>query len=322
MVPVWRVAELLLLIIAVIAVVASAALLRESGVASMAALFVGVSSSVGVYFTDKRIKRLTEPKPIIIPPDFRGPLKIYIGKRRLMMWAAGTLMLLAPAPFMFEGGKHGVAIACGVFGVQFLLALLSDLKKIGTPYLVLDDQGMITHEYGRIPWSDVDNVLLQVRQNRGSKLYLLGLSVYGPEKYFKRMGFLLRLFKMKWLELASERDRLRISISMLSHEPLYIDAVVKHLRAQHARGIGITPKTGDLSIDKRFSEADRLMASLKSENNLEKIKSTMSKIDGLMGETKQEIQGRHKKARKESMIRLAVGLVLMGLIVAIMIVGK
>ncbi len=322
MVPVWRVAELLLLIIAVIAVVASAALLRESGVASMAALFVGVSSSVGVYFTDKRIKRLTEPKPIIIPPDFRGPLKIYIGKRRLMMWAAGTLMLLAPAPVMFEGGKHGVAIACGVFGVQFLLALLSDLKKIGTPYLVLDDQGMITHEYGRIPWSDVDNVLLQVRQNRGSKLYLLGLSVYGPEKYFKRMGFLLRLFKMKWLELASERDRLRISISMLSHEPLYIDAVVKHLRAQHARGIGITPKTGDLSIDKRFSEADRLMASLKSENNLEKIKSTMSKIDGLMGETKQEIQGRHKKARKESMIRLAVGLVLMGLIVAIMIVGK
>ena len=190
------------------------------------------------------------------------------------------------------------------------------------PYLMLDDQGITTQTYGRIPWSDVDNALLYVRQSRGSKFYFLGLSVYGPEKYFQRMGFLLRLFKMKWLELPSEREQLRISLSMLSHEPLYIDAMVKHFRAQYSRSIGITPKTGDLSIDKKFSESDRLMDSLKSEGNLAKIRSTMTKIDGLMGETKQEIQDYYRKGRKESMIRLTVGLVLIGLLVAIMLVGK
>lgn len=322
MVLVLRVAELLLLIVAVVSFMASIALSRESGSANFPALLITILSSIGVYLLHKRIKRLTVPKPITIPVDFRGPLKVYLGKRRLMMLTAGVLMFLLPAPFMYESGKQEIAVLAGLFGFLILLALLSDIRKMGVPYLTLDNQGITSHTYGRIPWSEVDNVSLQVRQNRGSKLYLLGLSVYEPEKYFQRMGFFLRLFKMKWLELPSERDQLRISISMLSHEPLYIDAVVKHLRVQYARGIGITPKTGDLSIDKRFSEADRLMASLKSESNLEKIKSTMSKIDGLMGETKQEIQGHHKKARKESMIRLAVGLVLMGLIVVIMIVGK
>lgn len=322
MIQIWRVVELLLLIIAVIAVIASAAFSRESGTASLLALFIAILSAAGVYFTDKRIKRLSEPKPIIIPPDFRGPLKVYLGKRRLMIFAAGAVMLLAPAPFMYESGKHGIAIACGIFGILLLLALLSDIRKMGMPYLILDDQGITTDVYGRVPWSEVDNIFLQVRQNRGSKLYLLLLSVYNPEKYFKRMGLLHRIFKMKWLELPSERDQLRISISMLSHEPLYIDAVMKHLRALYSRSIGIVPKTGDFSIDKKFSEADRLMASLRSENNLAKIQSTMTKIDGMMGEAKQEIQDYYKKGRKESMIRLTVGLVLMGLLVAAILAGK
>lgn len=295
MVLVLRVAELLLLIVAVVSFMASIALSRESGSANFPALLITILSSIGVYLLHKRIKRLTVPKPITIPVDFRGPLKVYLGKRRLMMLTAGVLMFLLPAPFMYESGKQEIAVLAGLFGFLILLALLSDIRKMGVPYLILDNQSITSHTYGRIPWSEVDNVSLQVRQNRGSKLYLLELSVYEPEKYFQRMGFLLRLFKMKWLELPSERDQLRISISMLSHEPLYIDAVVKHLRAQDARGVGITLKTSDLSIDNRFSEADRLMASLKSENNLEKIKSTMSKIDGLMGETKQEIQGHHKK---------------------------
>jgi hypothetical protein len=319
---IWRVAELLLLIIAVIAVIASAALSRESGAASLLALFIAILSAVGVYFTDQRIKRLTEPKPIIIPTDFRGPLKVYLGKRRLMTLAAGVVMLLAPAPFMYESGKHGIAIACGIFGILLLLALLSDIRKMGMPYLMLDYQGITTHLYGRIPWGDVDNALLQVIETRGVKNYILGLSVYEPEKYFQRMGFLHRLFKLKWLELPSERDQLRISINMLSHEPLYIDAVVKHLRALYSRSIGVTPKTGDLSIDKKFSESDRLMNSLSSENNLATIRSTMTKIDGLMGESRQEIQGYYKKGRKESMIRLTVGLVLMGLLVAAILASK
>jgi hypothetical protein len=277
---------------------------------------------VGVYLLHKRIKRLAEPKPITIPANFRGPLKIYLGKKRLMILAAGAVLLLAPAPFMYESGKQATAIACGIFGVLLLLALLSDLRKMGMPYLVLDDQGMITHEYGRIPWSDVDNVLLQVRQNRGSKFYLLGLSVYEPEKYFKRMGFWLRLFKMKWLELPSERGQLRISISMLSHEPLYIDAVLKHLRAMYFRSIGVTPKSGDLSIDKKFSETDRLMDSLKGGGDLAKIRSTMKKIDGLMGEANREIQDHYKKSRKETMVVATMVVVLIGLFVAIKLIGR
>lgn len=322
MVLVSRVAELLLLIIAVVSFMASIALSRESGSANLPALLITILSSIGVYLLHKRIKRLTVPKPITIPADFQGPLKVYLGKTRLMMLTAGVLMFFLPAPFMYESGKQEIAVLAGFFGFLILLALLSDIRKMGVPYLILDNQGITSHTYGRIPWSEVDNVSLQVRKNRGSKLYLLGLSVYEPEKYFQRMGFLLRLFKMKWLELPSERDQLRISINMLSHEPLYIDAAVKHLRALYSRSIGVTPKTGDLSIDKRCSEADRLMASLRSESNLATIQSTMAKIDGLMGETKQEIQDNYKKARKETMIMLTVGLVLLGLFVASKLLGK
>jgi hypothetical protein len=319
---IWRVAELLLLIIAVIAVIASAALFRESGAASLPPLFIAILSSVGVYFTDKRIKRLTEPKPIVISADFHGPLKVYRGKKRLILLTAGALLFLAGAIFSYEHGKYGGAIFAGLFGSLALLALLSDLRNMGMPYLILDDQGITTDVYGRVPWSEVDNIFLQVRQNRGSKIYLLLLSVYNPEKYFKRMGLLHRIFKMKWLELPSERDQLRVSISMLSHEPLYIDAVVKHLRALYSRSIGIAPKTGDLSIDKKFSESDRLMNSLSSENNLATIRSNMTKPDGLMGEAKQETQDYYKKGRKESMIRLTVGLILMGLLVTALLAGK
>lgn len=64
------------------------------------------------------------------------------------------------------------------------------------------------------------------------------------------------------------------------------------------------------------------MNSLRSENNPAKIRSTMTKIDGLMGEAKQEIQDYYKKGRKEFMIRLTVGLVLLGLLVAAVLAGK
>jgi hypothetical protein len=315
-VPVWRVAELLFLIIAVIAAAASAALLRESGTASLAALFIAVSSSVGVYFTDKRIKRLTKPKPIIIPPDFRGPLRISRGKRSAMLLIAGLVIFIAPVPFMYEDGEHALAIGSGVFGLLSLFALLSCLRNMGMPYLVLDDQGITTHTYGRIPWGDVDNALLHVRESRGSKFYFLGLSVYGPEKYFQRMGFLLRLSKMKWLELPSERDQLRISLNMLSHDPLYIDAAVKHLRAMYSRSIGVTPKTGDLSIDRNLAEIDKLMDSVKPGDNLAKHQAVASKLEKLTQDVKLELDGRAKKAKRQTVI---LSIVFLGLILFVVL---
>ncbi|WP_148665096.1 hypothetical protein [Sulfuricaulis limicola] len=316
MVSVWRAAELLLLVIAVIAIMVFIALSRESFAASLPVLFIAVSSSVGVYFTDKRIKRLTEPKPIIIPPDFRGPLRIFRGKRSAMLLIAGVVIFLAPVPFMYEDGEHALAIGSGIFGLLSFFALLSYLRNMGMPYLILDDRGITTHVYGHIPWGDVDNALLHVRQSRSSKFYFLGLSVYGPQKYFQRMGFLLRLSRMKWLQLPSERDQLQISLNMLSHEPLYIDAAVKHLRAMYSRRIGVTPKTGDLSIDKNLAEIDKLMDSVKPGDDLANHQAVVSKLEKLTQDVKRELDGQAKKAKKQAVILL---IVFLGLIVFVIL---
>jgi hypothetical protein len=322
MVKVWRLAELLLLVIAVMAAMIFVALWREHGTDVVPILLITMTCAVGVYFIDKRVKKLNEPKKIVIPADFRGPLKIYLGKKRLMVLTVAAVVCLAPAQMMYEGGKPGVAIGLGIFGLFALLALISSLRNLGMPYLVLDDQGITTQTFGRIPWSDVDNASLQAVQHRGSTIYGLKLSVYEPDKYFQRTGFFRRLFRVKWLELPSERDRLGIPLNMLSHEPLYIDAVVKHLRAQYSRRLGITPKSGVLSIDRRFSEADKLMGSLKFDDSPEKIHATMAKIDGLMGEVNLEIQASYKNGRKQTRILLAVFLVLGAFVVAIHIMGK
>jgi hypothetical protein len=312
---IWRVVELLLLVIAVFAVVGFIAFSRGSGSENSPALFIAsaiaVLCSVGVYLTDKRIKRLTEPKPITIPADFRGPLKIYLGKRRMMMLAGGAAMFLVPAPLMYESGKHGIAIASGIFGILFLLVLLSDLRKMGMPYLVLNDQGMTTHQYGRISWSEVDNASLHVLEHRGGKHYLLGLSVYDFSKYRQRLVLFQRL--KRWMDMQPAQDELRISLNMLSHEPRYIEAVVKHFRALYARSIGVTPLTGDLSKDKKLSEIASLMNLVRSENNLEKLQSTTAKIDVLNNELDQEFRDNFVRIRKgiiKSSIYAVIGLVL------------
>lgn len=314
MVLLWRLTEILLLVIAVIASFTFLMLLKDQGPTSLPVI-VAILSAVGVYFTDKQIKRLTQPQPIIIPSDFRGPLKIYRTKKKLMLLAACAFLFLAGTAWSYDNGKYFAAIFMGFMGSIFFLVFLSDIKKWGTPYLTLDEQAINTDVYGRIPWAEVDNAALEVRETRSSKIYLLNLSVYDPGKYFKRMSFMFRLLKMKWLELPSERGQLRIPLNMLSHEPRYIDVVVKHFRALYSRSIGVIPKTGDLSIDKKFSESDKLMASLESESDPIKIRSTMTKIDGLMTQARHEIQEQYKKGQQQSLILLLIFLIIIGLFV-------
>jgi hypothetical protein len=312
---IWRVAELLLLVIAVIATVVFIALSRESFAASLPALFIAILSSAGVYLVDKRIKRLTEPKPITIPAEFQSPLRVYIGKKKLL-WLTGLVVIfLAPVPFMYEEGVFGLAIGSGLFGLITFLILLADLKKLDSPFLTLDPQGITTHEYGRIPWGEVDTASLHVLEHRGRKHYLLGLSVYDLPKYRQRLALFQRL--KRWLGVQPARDDLRITLNMLSHEPRYIEAVVKHFRALYARSVGITPITGDLSKDKKLSEIDRLMNSLRSENSIEKLESATTKIDALDKEVHQEFRDDFLRIRKgiiKSSIYAGIGLVFIVLI--------
>ena len=232
-----------------------------------------------------------------------------------MLLVAGAVMFLAPAPFMYEDGKHVLAIASGLFGTLSLFALLSYLKNMGMPYLVLDDQGVTTHEYGRMPWSEVDNASLRILEYRGGKHYVLGLSVYDLSKYRRRLAFFQRL--KRWLDMQPAQDELRITLNMLSHEPRYIEAVMKHFRALYARSIGITPITGDLSKDKKLSEIDCLMNSIRPENSYDKLLSTTTKIDALNKEVDQEFRDDFVRIRKriiKSSIYAVTGLLFIVLI--------
>lgn len=269
MVLIWRAAELLLLVIAVIAVVVFIALSRESFAASLPALFIAILSSAGVYLVDKRIKRFTEPKPISIPAEFQSPLRVYIGKKKLLWLTGLVVMFLAPVPFMYEEGVFGLVIGSGLFGLITFLILLAGLKKFHSPFLILDPQGITTHEYGRIPWGEVDNASLHVLEHRGRRHYMLGLSVYDVSKYRQRLELFQRL--KSWLDVKPAQDDLRITLNMLSHEPRYIEAVVKHFRALYARSVGVTPITGDLSKDKKLSEIASLMNLVRSANNQEGV---------------------------------------------------
>jgi hypothetical protein len=48
----------------------------------------------------------------------------------------------------------------------------------------------------------------------------------------------------------------------------------------------------------------------------------MKKIDGLMGEANREIQDHYKKSRKETMVVATMVVVLIGLFVAIKLIGR
>jgi hypothetical protein len=313
-VPVLRIAELFLLVIAVIAAMMFVMLSKEYGVASTPILLVTILGTVGVFLIDKRIKRLTEPKPITIPADFHGPIRVFIGKQKLLWLTGMTVMFLAPVPFIYEEGEYGLAIGAGLFGLTSFLMLLRDLKKFDSPYLILDSQAITTHEYGRIPWGEVDNAYLSVIDNRGRKTYLLGLSVYDLSKYRQRMALFQGL--ERWMGTHPKHGDLRIALNMLSHEPHYIDAVVKHLRAMYSRSIGVTPKTGDLSIDRHLADIDKLMDSVKPGEDLAKHQAVASKLEKLTQDVKLELDGHAKKAKKQTVI---LSIVFLGLIVFVVL---
>lgn len=255
---------------------------------------VAAALGYAAFRLNKRVKRLSVTPPLKLPADFRAPLIVFSGNGRLVRLAMGTIFFGAPAYPMYQD-KPIMGVLAGAFAIVCVAAIGIELRRRGEPVLRVDETGIHAWSFGFIPWGDIDRVSMRVREHRGVKIHSLTLALGEPERYFKRLHAVTRWLRR--FDLPINRDQIAIPIDHLSHTPAHIDAAVNHLRERYAAGIGVKLVSGDLSMDTRMAQIDKLMKGLRPEDGIAKAKTTMKEIDRLNSELHREMRENFDKAR-------------------------
>lgn len=287
--------------------------------AGVALAVVAAAFGYAAFRLNRRVKQLSVVPPFKLPADFRAPFIVRSGNGRLVRLILAAIFFGAPAYPIYHD-KPIVGVLLGAFATLGVVAIVLELRRRGEPVLRVDETGIQARYVGLIPWGDIDRVFLQVREHRGIKMHSLALALGEPEKYFKRMHPILRWLRR--IDLPANRNQIGIPVDYLSHTPAHIEAAVNHLREKFATGIGVKLRSGDLSMDTRMAQIDKLMKSIRPEDGIAKAETTMRKIDRLNNELQQEMKEELEKVRASSFWSLAVMVFLVVVAVAVWWVGR
>lgn len=268
--------------------------LRSGTGAGLAWMAVAAALGYAAFRLNKKVKQLSVASRFQLPADFRSPFIVYASSGRLVRLIIGAVFFGAPAYPIYHD-KPIVGVLLGVFGIFFVVAIAMELRGRGEPTLRVDETGIRARYFGLIPWGDIDRAFMQVREHRGVKMHSLALALGEPEKYFKRLHPVMRWLRR--LNPPVSRDQIAIPIDYLSHTPAHIEAAVNHLRGRFAAGIGVTLISGDLSIDTRMAQMDKLMKGIRPEDAIAKAEATMKEVERLNNELQQEMKENRDKAR-------------------------
>jgi len=293
--------------------------LRSSVGAGVALAVVAAALGYAAFRLNKRVKQLSVAPPFKLPADFRAPFIVLSGNGRLVRLLMGAILFGAPAYPMYQE-KPIVGVLVGAFAMFCVVAIVLELRWRGEPVLRVDETGIHARYFGFIPWGDVDRVFMQVREHRGVKAHSLALALGEPEKYFKRMHPIMRWLHR--LDLPINRDQIAIPIDFLSHMPAHIEAAVNHLREKFAAGIGVRLRSGDLSMDTRMAQIDKLMKGIRPEDGIAKAEATMREVGRLNNELQQELRENFEKVRTSSFWSLAIMVLLVVVFVALWWLGQ
>lgn len=290
--------ELICLVTAIVSFFSGVALIKN-GLATPTLLFiVTVLAAYGVYVGDKKHKQLTKPAPIVLPEYLPLPIRIYVKPKRAVLMLLGAFFFLGPVYPMYLDGYEVIGIVAVPLGLLFLFAAYDDLTKIREPFIALDSLGIKVRPYGFIPWEEIRRAdTTTIHSTAGARHFRMLLEIANPEKYVRRLPVLYRF--MRYLQSRTERNDLVFSLDFLDTNPRYIEALIARLWSEHATTSDAKSVTGNLSIDRRFTEIERLMTEAQSSKDAAVLERNARRIDELIRENQQEFSARRKALRNE-----------------------
>ena len=270
-----------------------------------------------INIADKKLALLTRPPPVVLPHDLKLPIIVYARKKRFMVFVPGVL-LLAPMAYVLDKEGHWFwALVLSLLVLLILYLILDVLINWNNPEFKLDHQGIYARRYGFIPWSDMQRLSANEHEFRGHKYHALEIVVGNPKKYLRRLPVISRWLRV--MNTRHERATLGISLDSLTLSPAYIEAVIKRLQGDYAMSIGVQQITGDMAIDEKLSEADRLMSALNENSSEAEIERTLKKAEKLTEEGMSELKFRQQNSSRNIAV-LAVAAVILLLLTTIPVV--
>lgn len=291
-----RAAEIMLMAIAAVSVIVTAAQITERPVIGVIAGCLALASAIGIYFVDRRIKSLDTQKTVVIPEDLPTPVTILPGAKRVRLPLYGSLLFLGGSYGLLVDGQVILGTLGILLGSGAAVLLITAVLRRNVPALVIRDTGVETPDYGRIAWENIDRIHVSKVQRRHGVTHTLIIFLYDARRHLARSSPLRR-----WLSNFGDRDdqnKLQISLDGLRQNPDYIDAAIRKIRHRFASSIGIPLTTGDLSIDRRTAEIQRLMNSLDPADSIEQTKSAEKRMRELMAENTKELDDARKAIRR------------------------
>jgi hypothetical protein len=139
---------------------------------------------------DAAIQQATKTAPVL-------PAKIYYTRKYAPILAVGTIVFALVAYGAFDLGRQGGGIVFSFMGIVGLISFLKTVVRNGQPALVIDESGIVANNYGLIPWSIIERVLVSFN-NSSSFHHELRLWLSDFEKIRRRQGLLVRGGTTAW----------------------------------------------------------------------------------------------------------------------------
>jgi len=118
-----------------------------------------------------------------------------------------------------------------VFGWFFARAMAAAMRN--RPMMTMDLQGIDHLTFGRLPWSEVIGIRLDVRKFRNRKVYRLMIGLRSPHRYVDQLPWLMRWQKRAWRTDRPRYGAIAIPLNMMGKRPEVITEAAQRLRARN-----------------------------------------------------------------------------------------
>ena len=228
---------------------------------------------------------------------------------RTRTYVLSIVMLLGAAAGAALGWSEGAWVVAGGSGLAFAWIAKALLARLAEPeVLLVGPQGIEDRmRYGLIPWRDIEGVIFQEREVKGTKVATLSLDVREPEAYLQRLGPLARLSRRA--EVLGLDDDIRLQLHGLDMAPR---AVFRLIRAFHEKAVpagAIEANDNLYRVDVEGAKLKALMADLQASPTPASREALLARMEALAQQDRERLSQVRARVRKTQWTAIAVVIV-------------
>jgi hypothetical protein len=249
-----------------------------------------------------------------------APGQPVVARRRplmLLLQGVGVMFVfLLGAASLHKG--HAVSAVLWFIVWTVLAAMLGQaIRERRTVRLRIDEEGLDTDDFGRIPWAAVRTVQLRTVSSRYYSAKLLELRLDDAKRYLRRLsgikGWLARL------RAGNNHSTVAVSLSGLDLPPQQVYEAIRTRHQAYRHRHNLPPETGDEAMDAQLAAIHGIMNDLARAQQPDQVLALTRRLKSADAALRSTLDAHHRKLRKsvrQHLLFLVVALAVLAVLFA------